>query len=124
VRTAWKGERPRKGDVGVAKNYLKPTEIRALNLIVSLYLDFAELQATSRRAMAMRDWVDKLDDFLRLSDREVLTHAGKVSHDVAIAKAEAEYELLRARERELPLPVERHFEEVVNETKKLRRGQK
>ncbi len=73
----------RKPDVTIAKNYLAEDELKALNLIVSAYLDFAELQATSRRPMHMRDWITKLDDFLKLSERDILTHAGKISHETA-----------------------------------------
>ncbi len=74
--TTWAGDKPRKSDVSVAKNYLAAEEIDALNRIVTAYLEFAELQAMSRRAMHMADWIAKLDDFLRLSDRQILTHAG------------------------------------------------
>ena len=73
--TSWAGPAIRKTDVTVAKNYLNAEEIEALNRIVSAYLDFAELQAMSRRAMTMDAWIAKLDEFLRLADREVLTHA-------------------------------------------------
>ncbi len=76
--TTWTGARPRKTDVGIAKNYLQADEIDALNRIVTAYLEFAELQALNRRAMHMADWIAKLDDFLRLSDREILDHAGKI----------------------------------------------
>jgi hypothetical protein len=62
--------------------------METLNLIVSAYLDFAELQAKTRRSMTMQSWIKKLDDFLRLTEREILSHAGKVSHTQAIAKAE------------------------------------
>ena len=117
--TTWSGERPRKSDVRVAKNYLTKDEIEALNLIVSFYLDFAELQALSRRPMHMRDWIAKLDDFLRLSERDILSHAGKISHDDALAKAEAEYEKHRATRASLPSPVEQHFDEAVKELKRL-----
>lgn len=105
--------------VGVAKNYLNQEELEALNLIVSFYLDFAELQALGRRPMYMRDWISKLDDFLRLSEREILSHAGKVSHDDALAKAEGEYEKYRAKRAALPSPVERHFDEAVKEVRQL-----
>ena len=93
--TNWKnapGGPVRKPDVAIAKNYLTEDELKALNLIVSAYLDFAELQATSRRPMHMHDWIAKLDDFLKLSERDVFTHAGKVSHETARLNAEAEYE--------------------------------
>lgn len=73
----------RKRDVAIAKNYLAHEEIESLNLIVSAYLDFAELQARSRRPMHMADWISKLDDFLRLSERDILQHAGQISHQVA-----------------------------------------
>lgn len=76
--TSWSSDQPRKGDVSLAKNYLNEDEINALNLIVSAYLDFAELQAVSRKPMHMADWIRKLDDFIRISDREILTHAGKI----------------------------------------------
>ena len=111
--TTWIGSRPRKADVAVAKNYPGLQEIEDLNLIVSLFLDFGELQARSRKPMYMRDWIAKLDDFLRLSDREILTHAGKVSHEAALAKAEAEYEKFRVLEAAKPSPVEKAFDEAV-----------
>ena len=117
--TAWSGDRPRKSDVRVAKNYLTKGEIEALNLIVSFYLDFAELQALSRKPMHMRDWIAKLDDFLRLSERDILSHAGKISHDDALARAEDEYEKYRTTRASLPSPVERHFDEAVKELKRL-----
>ena len=91
----WPGSRPRKTDVAVAKNYLNEQELGDLNLIVSLYLDFAELQARSRRVMTMTNWIAKLDDLMRISDREILTHAGKVEHEAALARA-APIRLLRA----------------------------
>jgi hypothetical protein len=77
--------------VAVAKNYLKQEELDALNKIVTAYLDFAEVQALNQRPMYMRDWIDKLDDFLKLSERQILKHAGKISHEAAIQKAETEY---------------------------------
>jgi hypothetical protein len=117
--TAWTGNRPRRTDAGVAKNYLSRDEIETLNLIVSAYLDFAELQARNRKQMSMREWIAKLDDFLRLSERELLTHAGTVSHDTALAKAQAEYDKFRVLEDAKPQPVDAHFEEAIEQTKKL-----
>ena len=118
------GERPRKADIGVAKNYLGQEEIEALNLIVSLYLDFGELQAKSRKLMTMRDWITKLDAFLRLSEREILTHAGKVSHDKALEKAEREYAKYRAIEDAQPSAVEKDFEAAVEKVKQLQAAPK
>ncbi len=120
----WPGSRPRKTDVAVAKNYLNEQELGDLNLIVSLYLDFAELQARSRRVMTMGDWIAKLDDFMRISDREILTHAGHVTHEAALARAEAEFEKFRRIEDEKPSPVEQHFLEAIEQVKELEKGQR
>jgi len=119
---SWPGTRPTKDDVGVAKNYLSPEELDTLNRIVSVYLDFAELQALNRRPMYMHDWVVRLDDFLRLSERDILTHSGTVTHEQALAKAHAEYDKFRALLAAQPSPVERHFQEAVREVKQLREG--
>ena len=120
----WPGTRPRKPDVAVAKNYLNEKELSDLNLIVSLYLDFGELQARSRRVMTMRDWIAKLDDFMRISEREILTHAGSVSHEVALAKAEAEFEKFRRIEDAKPSPVEQHFIEAIEQVKQLEKNKR
>ena len=117
--TSWSGGRVRKADVTVAKNYLDAGELDALNRIVNAYLEFAELQARSRRPMYMRNWIAKLDDFLRLSERDILTHAGRVSHEVALAKAEGEFEKFQARQLAQPSEVEKQFEAMVKELKQL-----
>lgn len=117
--TSWTGDHPRKSDVSIAKNYLTHEELSALNLIVSAYLDFAELQARSRRAMYMADWIAKLDDFLRLSERDILTHAGKISHEQAVEKAEIEFEKYRQAQAALPSPVDEHFERTIDELKRI-----
>jgi hypothetical protein len=122
--TNWPRGRVRKADVLVAKNYLGQNELEALNLIVSLYLDFAELQAHNRKPMYMRDWIAKLDDFLRLSERGILTHAGKISHEAAQAKAEVEYEKYHVLEAENPSPVETDFESAVEAVKNLKAPKK
>ena len=75
----------------IAKNYLLEDELILLNNIVNAYLEFANLQAQNRKAMTMKDWIAKLDDFLRLSERDVLTHSGKISNALAEAKAEVEF---------------------------------
>lgn len=102
--TAWKGADKggpiRKTDVTVAKNYLQEDELRVLNLIVSQYLDFAELQALERREMTMRGWIEKLDGFLNLAGRELLHDSGTVSQEQAKQRALAEYEKF-ARQRQL-----------------------
>jgi len=112
--TTWggasKGRRVHKKDIAVAKNYLKEEELAILNRIVSAYLEFSELQAQNRRPMTMQDWIKKLDDFLRLSDREILTHAGKVTHELAEAKAEAAFLGYQASQLKLESRAERNFE--------------
>ena len=113
------GSRVKRTDVGVAKNCLNHDEIETLNLIVSAYLDFAELQARNRKPMAMRDWIGKLDDFLRISDRELLTNAGTVSHEAAVSKALQEYDKYRLIEDQKPQPVDAHLEEAIKKTKRL-----
>jgi len=117
--TSWSSGRVRKADVTVAKNYLDSGELDALNRIVNAYLEFAELQAQNRRPMYMRDWIGKLDDFLRLSERDILTHAGRVSHEVAVAKAEGEYEEFQVRQLAQPSEVEKQFEAMVKDLKQL-----
>jgi hypothetical protein len=120
--TAWSGTRPRKEDVAIAKNYLALEELEGLNRIVTAYLEFAELQARNRKAMHMRDWIAKLDDFLCLTEHNILTHAGKVSHEAALAKAQAEYEKFRRSEAAKPSPVEIHFQEAIEQVKQLQAG--
>ncbi len=110
--TTWAGDVPRKADAEVAKNYLKEQELDILNRIVNSYLEFAELQALSRKPMYMADWIAKLEDFLRLSGREILIHAGKISHEEALAKAHAEYERYHAGQLQEPSRVERDFLEA------------
>lgn len=90
--TNWRGTKPRKQDVAVAKNYLKESELAALNNLVEQYLIFAEGQAMRRITMYMKDWIEKLNGFLKLNDRNILEHAGKISHQIAIEKAEKEFD--------------------------------
>ena len=117
--TSWSGGSPRRTDISVAKNYLTFAEIEALNRIVNAYLEFAELQAMGRKPMHMADWITKLDDFLRLSERDVLDHAGRISHEAAVALAGFQYDQYAADQLALPSPVERDFEAAVRGVKKL-----
>jgi hypothetical protein len=105
----------RREDVAIAKNYLNEAELHALNRIVNAYIEFAELQALSRRVMTMRDWIEKLDDFLNLSDRELLHHAGKITAEAAKAKAELEYDRYRALMDAQPHQVDADFEQAVKQ---------
>ncbi|MFA6286976.1 MAG: virulence RhuM family protein [Opitutaceae bacterium] len=109
----------RKVDVGTAKNYLNAEELEALNRVVTAYLEFAEIQARRRKTMHMGDWIAKLDDFLRLSDHDILTHAGRISHEAAVAKAELELAKYRALTDAEPRPVDKDFDAAVEKLKKL-----
>jgi hypothetical protein len=86
-----------------------------LNRIVLADLEFAEIQALERKPMYMRDWSTKLDDFLKLSGREILTHAGKISHEQALTKAQLEYEKHHTMQINLPSPVEADFERAIKQ---------
>lgn len=89
--TNWDGARIRKTDVSIARNYLNEEELHALNNLVEQYLVFAEGQAVRRIAMTMQDWIDKLEGFLTLNDREILNGAGKVTAELAKSHAEQEF---------------------------------
>ena len=90
--TNFKGEKPTKKEAGIAKNYLNDKELDVLNRMVSAYLEIAELQALNRKPMYMKDWIDRLDDFVKMTGNDILTHAGKVSHQQALEKAHEEYQ--------------------------------
>ena len=119
--TSWTGALPKRTDTETAKNYLSSDELDTLNRIVSLYLDFAELQAKSHKPMYMKDWIQKLDDFLKLSGKELLTHAEKISAELAKQKANTEYDKFKERTVYSLSPVEIHFlENFEKEQKKLK----
>ena len=120
--TSWSGAMPRRTDAEVAKNYLSQDELDTLNRIVSLYLDFAELQAKSHQPMYMNDWLQKLDDFLKFSGKELLNHAGSISAEIAKQKANAEYDKFKERTLNQLSPVELHFlDNFDNEQRKLKK---
>ncbi|OGR90865.1 MAG: hypothetical protein A2992_00750 [Elusimicrobia bacterium RIFCSPLOWO2_01_FULL_59_12] len=123
--TSWKGKRITPADTGVAKNYLAKEELEILNLIVSQYLDFAELQARTRKPMPMADWVRKLDDFLRLNDRQILQDAGKVSAMLAEETAAREFEKFQKKQAVLDAErVDKDFEEAVKKITAPKKKQK
>jgi hypothetical protein len=121
--TSWKSSPRgpiRKADVSVAKNYLSDEELRELNRVVTMYLDYAEDQARRRRPMTMADWVARLDGFLQFNERNVLTHAGKISHDLAVAHAEGEFERYQAERRRLEATQPTSdFDHAVEQTRQL-----
>jgi len=96
--TNWKNSpngRIRKHDVIIAKNYLSLEELEFFNRIVTMYLDYAEMQALTKRVMYMKDWIIKLDAFLKFNEKEILDHKGKISHEVAFSLALEEYDKFR-----------------------------
>ena len=121
--TTWKNSpkgRIRKADVTIAKNYLSENELRQLNRFVTMYLDYAEMQAESKRAMTMKDWIAKLDAFLRFNEKDDLTNAGKVSAEIAKELAEKEFEKYeeKVKKNEAIQPVS-DFDKLVEKTKSL-----
>ena len=121
--TTWAGAMPTKPEAEIAKNYLTQEEIKSLNRIVSMYLDFAEMQAEEHRPMYMKDWISILDDFLRISRKDILTHAGKISAKLAKEKADQEYDKFKERTNNDLSPVEIHFlENFEREQKRLLGG--
>ncbi|MCL2779133.1 MAG: virulence RhuM family protein [Polyangiaceae bacterium] len=108
----------RKGDAAIAKNYLTESELQVLHRIVNVYIEYAELQALDRKPMTMRDWIAKLDDFLRISGRNLLDHAGAISAKAAKAKAEREYERYHALQDAKPHPIDAAFEKAAKQLQK------
>ena len=117
--TSWEGKRIKRSDTEIAKNYLTQTELDALNKIVSAYLDIAEVRALAHEPMYMKDWLETIDDYLKMTRRDILTTKGRVTHKQAIDKAHAEYEKYRKKQDELLSPVERHLIESIKELEAL-----
>lgn len=117
--TNFPGARLLKRDVEVAKNYLSETELDMLNRIVTAYLEIAEIQAMNRNPQTMQDWTERLKQFLSMTGRELLTHAGKISHEQALQKAHAEYEKYKTQLLAEPTEAEKDFVESEREFKKI-----
>ena len=122
--TNWRGTVIRKQDVSIAKNYLSEPELEALNNLVEQYLIFAQGQAMRRVPMHMADWIEKLNGFLTLNDRDILTHAGRISHEMAQAKAELEYDKFKALSANTPRSVDIDFEQATKDLKNLPKPKK
>ena len=120
--TVFKGKRPTLAEAKTAKNYLNEEELGTLNRLVSAYLDLAELQAMRKKPMYMKDWVARLDDYLRMTDSEVLQNAGKVSHALAEQKAKEEYQKYKQLHSDELSRVEQAFLESVEATAKRLEG--
>jgi len=113
--TTWSGKRIKLSDVEVAKNYLDEKELDALNKIVTAYLDIAEVHALNQEPMYMKDWLETIDDYLRMTRRDILTTKGKVTHQQALEKAHSEYERYKRNQEYILSPVECHFLERIGE---------
>lgn len=119
--TSFAGVKPTKTEAGIAKNYLDENELDILNRIVTMYLEFAELQAKNRKPMHMQDWIKKLDDFLQISDFEILKNSGSISHKQALQKANEEYLAYKEKTKDALSQVEKDFiVQIENDVKKLR----
>ncbi|WP_016956257.1 virulence RhuM family protein [Catenovulum agarivorans] len=117
--TNWSGKQVRKQDVSVAKNYLTNEELTALNRIVTMYLDYAENQASKRRAVTMQEWADKLDAFLQFNEHDILQGAGSVSHEVAKKLAETQYQSFADQRRIDKAKEMSDFDAFIENTKSL-----
>ncbi|MBS1919221.1 MAG: virulence RhuM family protein [Bacteroidetes bacterium] len=119
--TNFKGDKPAKHEIEVAKNYLNEKELDVLNRMVTAYLELAELQALNRKPMYMKDWVSRLDDFLTMTGSEILTHAGSISHQKALDKAHKEYEKYKEQTKNELSKAEKDFiKQIDTTTKKLK----
>jgi len=107
--TVFKGNQPAKNEITVAKNYLKEEELAILNRLVSAYLDIAEVNAMQRKTMLMKDWIEVLDGFIKMSRQDILTNAGRISADLAQKKAFAEYETYKTKAIDELSEVEKQF---------------
>ena len=112
--TSWRGEFPERTDAEIAKNYLSREELEILDRLVSAYLDIAELRAMNREPMYMKDWLETIDDYLKMTRRDILTHKGKVSHRQALEKAHKEYEKYSEKAKQYLSSVEKHYLEVIS----------
>lgn len=112
--TSWHGEFPERTDVEIAKNYLSREELEILERLVSAYLDIAELRAMNREPMYMKDWIETIDDYLKMTRRDILTHKGKISHRQALEKAHKEYEKYSEKTNRHLSAVERHYLEAIS----------
>ena len=120
--TSFKGEKPNKKEIQIAKNYLSEDEVNILNRIVTAYLEIAELQALDQRPMYMKDWIEEMDNFLKMTRKEILTHKGNRSHAQAINKAVKEYALYKEQTKDSLSRVEKDFIEHIEKDVKAIKG--
>ena len=116
--TNFKGEKPTKKEIEVAKNYLNDKELDVLNRMVTAYLELAELQALNRKPMYMKNWINRLDDFLTMTGSEILTNSGSISHQKALDKAHKEYEKFKEQTKNELSKAEKDFIKQIDTTSK------
>ncbi len=116
--TNFKGTKPTKQETEIAKNYLNEEELNVLNRMVTAYIELAELQALSRNPMYMKDWIERLDDFLKMTGNEILKNAGTISHERALEKANAEYQKYKELTKNELSEAEKHFVKQIETTAK------
>lgn len=115
-----KGSKPTKQETEIAKNYLNENELNVLNRMVTAYLELAELQALNRKPMYMKDWIERIDDFVKINGNNILQNAGTVSHNQALKKANLEYEKYIEKSKNELSEVEKHFlNQIEKASKKL-----
>jgi hypothetical protein len=122
--TNFKGDKPTKQEIEVAKNYLNKEELDVLNRMVTAYLELAELQALNRKPMYMKDWINRLDDFLTMTGSEILTNAGSISHQKALDKAHKEYEKYKEQTKNELSKAEKDFIKQMDTTAKKLKNKK
>lgn len=121
---SFKGIKPTKQETEIAKNYLDEKELDMLNRMVMAYIEIAEIQAMNQTPMHMKNWIDRLDDFLKMTGKDILNHAGKISHDSAIKKANEEYLAYREKTKDELSSVEEDFIKQIDSTAKMLKGKK
>jgi hypothetical protein len=117
--THFQGTHPTRQEISVAKNYLSEDELNLLNRMVTAYIELAEIQAMSQTPMYMNDWIERLDEFLKMTGKDILEHAGKMSHDKATQKALDEYEKYKEKTKDELSRVEKDFIEYIDTTAKM-----
>lgn len=122
--TNFKGDKPTKQEIEVAKNYLNKEELDVLNRMVTAYLELAELQALNRKPMYMKDWINRLDDFLTMTGSEILTNAGSISHQKALDKAHKEYEKYKEQTKNELSKAEKDFLKQIDSTARKLKNKK
>jgi len=122
--TNFKGLNPTKQEVGIAKNYLSEDELNLLNRMVTAYIEIAEIQAMGQNPMYMKDWIQRLDDFLKMTGKDILNHAGKISHDKAMQKANEEYLSYKEQTKNELSQVEKDFVKQLSTTAKMLKEEK